>query len=295
MNKRRTLGRGLASLIPDAAGAEMEGGPRAALAAGAVVHIPIDEIRANPFQPRRHFAEEPLAELVASIKEKGVIQPILLRPVDGGYEIVAGERRYRASCKAGLRTIPSIVRRMGTTESLELALIENLQREDLNAVEEAEAYKQLIEDVGYTQEELAGKVGKDRSTVANMLRLLKLPEVALDGLVRGALTMGHGRALLGLKDEELILGLYARVVNESLSVRQTEEEVRQLQEGRRTRKTIKELPDGLVNVQDRLARHLGTRVQVKPRARGGGGKIVLDYYNSQDLDRLLGRLESPLL
>lgn len=295
MSKRRTLGRGLASLIPDAAGNEMEGGPRAALAAGAVVHIPIDEVRANPFQPRRYFAEEPLEELIASIKEKGVIQPILLRPVDGGYEIVAGERRYRASCAAGLRTIPSIVRRMGSTESLELALIENLQREDLNPVEEAEAYKQLIEDVGYTQEELARKVGKDRSTVANMLRLLKLPEQVLDGLVRGALTMGHGRALLGLKDEDLILGLFARVVNESLSVRQTEEEVRRLQEGRRTRKTIKELPDTLVTVQDRLARHLGTRVQVKPRARGGGGKIVLDYYNSQDLDRLLGRLESPLL
>ena len=199
MSKRRTLGRGLASLIPDAAGNEMEGGPRAALAAGAVVHIPIDEVRANPFQPRRYFAEEPLEELIASIKEKGVIQPILLRPVDGGYEIVAGERRYRASCAAGLRTIPSIVRRMGSTESLELALIENLQREDLNPVEEAEAYKQLIEDVGYTQEELARKVGKDRSTVANMLRLLKLPEQVLDGLVRGALTMGHGRALLGLK------------------------------------------------------------------------------------------------
>ncbi len=295
MSKRRTLGRGLASLIPDAAGNEMEGGPRAALAAGAVVHIPIDEIRANPFQPRRYFAEEPLEELIASIKEKGVIQPILLRPVDGGYEIVAGERRYRASCAAGHRTIPSIVRRMGSTESLELALIENLQREDLNPVEEAEAYKQLIEDVGHTQEELARKVGKDRSTVANMLRLLKLPEQVLDGLVRGALTMGHGRALLGLKDEDLILGLFAQVVNESLSVRQTEEEVRRLQEGRRTRKTIKELPDTLVTVQDRLARHLGTRVQVKPRARGGGGKIVLDYYNSQDLDRLLGRLESPLL
>lgn len=295
MNKRRTLGRGLAALIPDAAGHEMEGGPRAALAGGAVVHIPIDEIRANPFQPRRYFAEAPLAELVASIKEKGVIQPVLLRPVDGGYEIVAGERRYRASCMAGLRTIPSIVRRMGNTESLELALIENLQREDLNPVEEAEAYKQLIDDVGYTQEELSRKVGKDRSTVANMLRLLKLPEQVLDGLSRAALTMGHGRALLGLKNEDFILGLYVRVVNESLSVRQTEEEVRRLQEGRKTRRTIKELPEPLVTVQDRLARHLGTRVQVKPRARGDGGKIVLEYYTAQDLERLLGRFESPLL
>jgi ParB family chromosome partitioning protein len=184
---------------------------------------------------------------------------------------------------------------MGNTESLELALIENLQREDLNPVEEAEAYKQLIDDVGYTQEELSRKVGKDRSTVANMLRLLKLPEEVLDGLSRTALTMGHGRALLGLKNEDLILGLYVRVVNESLSVRQTEEEVRRLQEGRKTRRTIKELPEPLVTVQDRLARHLGTRVQLKPRARGDGGKIVLEYYTSQDLDRLLGRLESPLL
>ena len=294
-NRSRTLGRGLASLIPDSGFGEMDAGPRAALAGGAVVHIPIDEIKVNPFQPRRYFAEAPLEELVASIKEKGVIQPILLRPVDGGYEIVAGERRYRAGCRAGLRTIPSIVRRMNATESLELALIENLQREDLNPVEEAEAYKQLIDDVGYTQEELSRKVGKDRSTVANMLRLLKLPDVILDGMSRAAITMGHGRALLGLPNEDAIVALYARVVNDGLSVRQTEEEVRRAQEGRKTRKTIKELPSPLMDVQDRLVRHLGTRVHIKPRARGGGGKVVLEYYSSQDLDRLLGRLEpSPL-
>lgn len=295
MQKRRTLGRGLASLIPDARPGDIEGGPRAALAGGAVVHIPIDEIKVNPFQPRRYFAAEGMEELTASIKEKGVIQPILLRPIEGGYEIVAGERRYRAACKANLRTVPSIVRRMGRTESLELALIENLQREDLNPVEEAEAYKQLIDDVGYTQEELSRKVGKDRSTVANMLRLLRLPEEVLDGLSRGAISMGHGRALLGLGDRDVLLSVYARVVAEGLSVRQTEEEVRRATEGRKTRKTIKELPAPLVDVQDKLARHLGTRVMVKPRARGTGGKIVLEYYSAQDLDRLLGRLESPLI
>ena len=295
MQKRRTLGRGLASLIPDARPGDGDAGPRAALAGGAVVHIPIDEIKVNPFQPRRYFAAEGMAELTASVKEKGVIQPILLRPVDGGYEIVAGERRYRAACKANLRTVPSIVRRMGRTESLELALIENLQREDLNPVEEAEAYKQLIDDVGYTQEELSRKVGKDRSTVANMLRLLKLPEEVLDGLGRGAISMGHGRALLGLGDGDVLLSVYARVVADGLSVRQTEEEVRRATEGRKTRKTVKVLPTPLVDVQDKLARHLGTRVMLKPRARGGGGKIVLEYYSSQDLERLLGRLESPII
>jgi ParB family transcriptional regulator, chromosome partitioning protein len=290
MQKRSTLGRGLASLIPDARGIDIDS-PRAALAAGAVVQIPIEEITANAMQPRRHFEEGPLAELSASIREQGVIQPILLRPVDGGYEIVAGERRYRASCQAGLRSVPAIIRRMDQAESLEIALIENLQREDLNPVDEAEAYRALIEQFEYTQEELSRRVGKDRSTISNTLRLLKLPDEILDALQRGAVSMGHGRALLSLQDADLILDVFATVVQEHLSVRATEELVRRTLKGSKARAKRGELDAPMVDLQDRLARHLGTRVLLRPRARGEGGKIVLEYYNATDLDRLIERIE----
>lgn len=295
VQKRQTLGRGLASLIPEAARTEVES-PRAALTAAAIVQIPLDEITPNPLQPRRHFAADALEELASSIREQGVIQPLLLRPTETGYEIVAGERRYRAAGRAGLRTVPALVRRMEDAESLELALIENLQREDLNALEEAEAYRDLMEQFGYTQEELSRRVGKDRSTISNTLRLLKLPDEVLDALSRGAIAMGHGRALLGLSDsgEDTVLEVFGQVIAGSLSVRQTEEVVRRTKAGRTTRKTVKELPPALVDIQDRLARHLGTRVKVKPRARGEGGKIVLEFYTRQELDRLIERIEGEL-
>ena len=293
-SRRNTLGRGLAALIPEAR--QDVDSPRAALAAGAVVQIPLDEIKANPMQPRRRFPSESLEELTSSVREQGVIQPILLRPLDGGYEIVAGERRYRAAGKAGLRTIPAIIRRMERAESLELALIENLQREDLNPVDEAEAYSDLVEEFGYTQEELARRVGKDRSTISNMLRLLKLPDEILDAMARCSISMGHGRALLGLAEQgtEAMLEAFGKVVAEAMSVRQTEELVRKTREGRHKRATAGELPAPLVDLQDRLARHLGTRVKVKPRATGEGGKLVLEYYTRQDLDRLVERFEGEL-
>jgi ParB family transcriptional regulator, chromosome partitioning protein len=295
MQKRNTLGRGLASLIPEARN-ELEG-PRAALASGAVVQVPLDEIKANPMQPRRSFSSEAMTELTASVREQGVIQPILLRPVDDGYEIVAGERRFRAATSAGLRTVPAIIRRVDRAESLEIALIENLMREDLNPVDEAEAYRDLIEEFGYTQEQLSRRVGKDRSTISNTLRLLKLPDEILDALARGAISMGHGRALLGLAEAgaEAMLEVFAKVVADSLSVRQTEEAVRVARQGRRKRATAGALPAPMVNLQDRLCRHLGTRVKVKPRARGEGGKIVLEYYTRQDLDRLVDRIEGQII
>ena len=294
MNRRNTLGRGLASLIPEAR--QDSDSPRAALASAAVVQITIEEVRANPRQPRRYFDPEALEELVASVREQGVLQPILLRPVEVGYEIIAGERRYRAACGAGLRAVPSIIRRVERAESLEIALIENLQREDLNPVDEAEAYRDLIEEFGYTQEQLSRRVGKDRSTVSNMLRLLKLPDEILDALSRGAVSMGHGRALLGLADQgsDAMLEGFARVVGESLSVRQTEDAVRRTREGRKKRARAGELSGPLVTLQDRIARYLGTRVKVRPRATGEGGKIVLEYYTRQDLDRLVERIEGPI-
>jgi ParB family chromosome partitioning protein len=291
MPKRSSLGRGLAQLIPEAAHGDLES-PRAALATAAVVQVPVEEIRANPMQPRRHFDEAALKELAASIREQGILQPILLRPSEGGYEIVAGERRYRAAMQAGLRAVPALVRKLDRSESLELALIENLQREDLNPVDEAEAYRSLIEQFGYTQEDLARRIGKDRSTVANVLRLLKLPEEVLDAISQGAISMGHGRALLALEEPERIREVFARVVAQSMSVRQVEEEVRRVLAGKKPRATVKDLPTPLLDLQDRLARRLGTRVRVRPRARGEGGKIVVEYYSRQDLDRLVDRMDA---
>ncbi len=285
---RSTLGRGLASLIPDAR--PDSAGPRAALAGGAVVHIPIDEVHANPHQPRRWFDPHAMEELTASVREKGVVSPILLRPVDRGYEIVAGERRFRAAGMAGLRKVPAIIRKMTRTESLEIALIENLQREDLSPVEEAEAYQQLMEEFQYTQEELARKVGKDRSTVSNMVRLLRLPDDVLDALAQGTITMGHGRALLGLKSEPSILEIFGRIVAEGLSVRRTEDLVRRTVEGKSVRRRRGKLDGPMHDLQDHLARQLGSRVMLKPRARGEGGKIVVEYFSRQELDRLVDRI-----
>jgi len=261
-----------------------------------VVQIPLEEICANPLQPRRIFDDGAIDELAVSIREHGVIQPLLLRPVGSGYEIVVGERRFRAARKAGIRTVPALVRRMDDSESLELALIENIQREDLNIVEEAEAYRDLLEQFGYSQEELSRRVGKDRSTISNTLRLLKLPDEVLDAMNRGAIAMGHGRALLSLAEAgpDAMLDVLGQVIGGAMSVRQTEDLVRRTKAGRKTRKTIKELPPALGDLQDRLARHLGTRVKVKPRARGEGGKIVLEYYTRQELDRLIERIEGEL-
>lgn len=292
--RRAGLGRGLATLIPEAARVDPDG-PRAAFAGAAVLQIPVDEITANPDQPRRRFTELALSELTASVKEKGVLSPILVRPLGQGYEIVAGERRYRAAIRAGLRTIPAVVREMDTKESLEIALIENLQREDLNPIEAAEAYQRLVDDFGYNQEALARRLGKDRSSVSNVLRLLKLPEVVRQALSDGTISMGHGRALLGLSEPERIEEVFRVVVGGSLSVRQTEDLVRQQQSEKKVRRTAKDLATPFLDVQDRLARHFGTRVRLKPRASGDGGKIVIEYYSQRDLDRLIDRIETPTL
>lgn len=287
---RARLGRGLSSLIPEAAEGPSLVPP---LDAGSekVIQIPIREIKANPNQPRRVFDEAALDELTASVKEQGILQPILVRPDGDRYEIVMGERRFRAASRAGLKKVPAIVRDIEARESLEIALIENLQREDLNPVEEAEAFQRMIDELGYSQSELSRRVGKDRSSISNALRLLKLPPEVLDGLARGDIAMGHGRALLALGGEEEILTLYGTVVSGHLSVRQTEDAVRRLNSGRKPRAKAKEPTGPMVDLQERLARYLGTGVKLKPRARGEGGKVVMEYYNIKDLNRLIERIE----
>lgn len=292
--RRTGLGRGLATLIPEAARVDLDG-PRAAFAGAAILQVPLDEITANPEQPRRRFTEHALSELCESIREKGVLSPILLRPVPTGYEIVAGERRFRAATRAGLRTIPAVVREMDKKESLEIALIENLQREDLNPIEAAEAYQRLIDEFAYTQDALAKRLGKDRSSVSNTLRLLKLPPEVRDTLNDGTLSMGHGRALLGLSDTHQLLEIHRLVLSGHLNVRQTEDLVRQAQTERKPRRSSKDLSVAAQDLQDRLARHFGTRVRLKPRVRGDGGKIVIEYYSPRELDRLIERIEHPIL
>jgi len=278
--RRRGLGRGLDALIPTRWGEE------AAPHGEAVTPLPIHAIRPNPFQPRQQFREDELEALAASIKAHGVLQPILVRPKDGGYELVAGERRLRAAQLAGLTEIPAIVRPCSDEELLALALIENLQREDLNPLEEAQAYQTLIEQFGLTQEAIAKQVGKSRAAVANTLRLLQLPEPIKQALREGVITEGHARALLSAPDEGVMVEAFQKVVKFHLSVRQTEALMRRL-----TKKQKR--PSGAVDPHLlALQQVLEERLKLPVRVRKGrkGGVLELRFYSDADLEALVQRL-----
>jgi ParB family chromosome partitioning protein len=277
--KRPALGRGLGALIPGGSPAERKG----------VMNLGIEEIRPNRAQPRRHFDEAHIEELAESIRSKGVLLPLIVRRVSEGYVLVAGERRWRAAQKAGLRELPAMVREVTEKEAFEIALIENIQREDLNPVEEAEAYKRLIEEHGLTQEELAARVGKDRSTVANALRLLRLPDAIKQAIVAGQLSMGHARALLAIADEGDLRKAAARVMAENLSVRAAEALVQRL----KSRRLPREKRDGHGGTQvrhlvEKLQRKLGARVELKDK--GGSGTLEIRYGSLQELDRVLAAI-----
>jgi ParB family chromosome partitioning protein len=272
------LGRGLASLIPQRAADQP-----------TTLEIPIARIRPNPHQPRKRFGAEELASLTDSIREHGVLQPILVSETVDGYQLVAGERRLRAAQAAGLERVPAVIRQLADREQIELALVENLQREDLDPLETAEAYRQLIEEFGFTQDDVAQRVGKARSTVANTLRLLDLAPGVQAAVADGRLTEGHGRALGGLA-VELQDRVLDSVTGQELSVRQTEELVRRLREpkpeptGPLTRRTDPELE----RVEEDLRRSLGTKVSLARSRRGG--RIVIEYYSDEELGRLYERL-----
>jgi ParB family chromosome partitioning protein len=273
-----SLGRGLASLIPQ----RHTGHP-------GPIEIATDRVRPNPRQPRKRMDDAAMATLTASIVEHGVIQPILVTETIDGYQLVAGERRLRAAIAAGLDRIPAVVRQLADREQLELALVENLQREDLDPIEAAHAYRQLIDEFGFTREQLAERVGRARSTVANTLRLLDMAPNVQAAIADGTLTEGHARALGGLPREmqERVLD---SVVGQDLSVRQTEELVRRLREPRpealvRTQRATD--PD-LERVEEDLRRSLGTKVSVARSRRGG--RIVIEYYSDEELGRLYERL-----
>ena len=274
--RRRGLGRGLGALIPSvpATMAEERSGDGSS--------APIASIRPNPQQPREGFSEEALEELTASIRENGLLQPLLVRRSNGGYELIAGERRLRAARRAGLDHVPVTVREADDRQSLELALIENLQREDLNAMEEARAYRRLGDEFGLSQEEIARRVGKQRSTVANTLRLLLLPDDIQSQIENGTLSAGHARSLLGLESSSDQRDTARKVVDRGLSVRETEQLVRS-----HARASLPEDAD-LRALESELTRALGTRVRIRP-GRKGGGRIEIEYYSDEELTGLVHR------
>lgn len=257
--------------------------------------IDINSIRLNPHQPRRSFDEDSLAELADSIREHGVIEPVIVRPAgNGAYELVAGERRFRAAILAGLHSIPAVARVLDDRHSLEIALIENLQREDIKPVECAQAYRRLMDEFGLTQEQIAERVGKKRSTIANTLRLLNLPTPILDSLDRGEITEGHARALLSIQDEQEQLRVWRKVVSRELSVRDAERMSRRQgasgaprvrNVSRATRKHGHTDPN-LADVEDKLRRYLGTKVTITKQDRWKG-KIEIEFYDDEDLMRIL--------
>ncbi|MFA0758180.1 MAG: hypothetical protein KEFWMYNX_001265 [Candidatus Fervidibacter sp.] len=280
--RRRGLGRGLDALIPTDWTEPKE-------PTNAVTMVPIHLIQPNPFQPRQDFRDDELEVLAASIKRHGVLQPVILRPKEDGYELVAGERRWRAAMRAGLTEIPSIIRPCSDDEMLALALIENLQREDLNPLDEALAYQTLNERFHFTQEEIAQRVGKSRAAIANTLRLLQLPEPIQRALRDGTITEGHARALLGAPDEGVMLEAFRLVVKHHLSVRQTEALIRRLaQPRRRTRPQDPHL--------HALQQLLEERLQATVRLRKGrkGGVLEIRFYSDEELDALVQRLAGDL-
>lgn len=279
MSKR--LGKGLDALIPSLSINEDD----------KVVDIPLSQLRANPYQPRKTFNEEAIQELAESIRQHGVIQPIIVRSVLKGYEIIAGERRFRASQYCGKATVPAVVRSFSDQQVMEIALIENLQRENLNAMEVAVAYQGLMEQFSLTQEELSLKVGKSRSHIANFLRLLSLPEEVKENVSRGTLSMGHARAIVGLKDPVLVKQLAKQCVEQEWSVRELEEAVKNLdrKSDEKDKVKVKRRDPYIDHLEENLRERFKTTVKIKHNK--DKGKIELNYYSKQDLERLLELLQ----
>lgn len=276
--KKMALGKGLGALIP-----EFETvGERKFLYCG------IEEIKPNPSQPRKYFDESKIEELAESIKEKGILEPLIVRKVDDGYELIVGERRWRAAQKAGLKEVPVIVKEAGDREALELSLIENLQREDLNPIEEAEAYKQLIDEFNLSQEELSKRIGKDRTTITNTLRLLKLSPEIKEYIKRSEITQGHARAILSLESRDKQKQLCELIINKGLSVRQAEAIAKRLlgkQKRRKAERRKGEIDIQIKNLQDSLRLRLGTKVTIYTSDKRG--KILIEYYSFDDLERIV--------
>jgi len=279
--QKQALGKGLGALIPDLS--TLDDKERKAL---GIHDLELDKIVPNEFQPRKTFQDESLKELAASIKEHGVIQPIIVHRIGANYGLIAGERRWRASKLAGLKTIPALVKDATKRELIEQALIENIQREDLNPLEAAEAYKRLQDEFKLTQEDLAKRVGKERSTVTNFLRVLGLPKEIKQHLATGAITMGHAKALLSLDRVRDQSQAAASIVKNGLSVREAEALAGKLKNPVKEKKARQS--HELKAVEDKLKKSLGTKVSLSAKARGG--RIVIEYYSAEELDRILEKI-----
>ena len=283
--KKLTLGKGLDALIPKEIKVETS-------VDSGVLMLPIEKLTPNKSQPRKNFDDASIKELSASIKEKGIIQPLAVRKKGDSFEIIAGERRWRASQIAGIKNIPVVISKADDEEAIELALIENLQREDLSPIEEAEAYQQLIDNHGLTHDEISKKIGKDRSTISNQLRLLKLSVKAKESIINGTISAGHARALVTLENEAEINEALSLIIQKKLSVRQTENLVKSLGKLR--------LPKGqdstsirddqfIIDILEKLKSNLGTKVSIK--GKRNRGKIEIEYYSVEEFERLIGLLD----
>lgn len=272
----KRLGKGLAQIIESS----VQTSP-------SFIMLRTDQIRPNRYQPRQKLDEATLEELKASIKHRGIIQPIIVRPIAHGiYELVAGERRWRAAQAIGIQDVPAIIKAISDQETLELSLIENLQRDELNPLEEARAFAKLIDEFGYTQEQLAEAIGRDRASIANTMRLLKLPEEIQNALSNGKISEGHAKALLSIEPSAKQLELFRQVVAQGFSVRQLEELIRRWQPKARRRPRV--LDPQLQTIENELRRLLGTKVRLMSRTRGG--RIIIEYFSSEDLTRIMQAL-----
>ncbi len=293
--KKQALGRGLSALLNDTReDINSVNDKNAEKLVGNIIEIELDHIEVNPFQPRTNFNEEALRELASSINELGVIQPITVRKLEGNkFQLVSGERRYRASKLNGFKTIPAYIRIANDQEMLEMALVENIQRKDLDPIEIALSYQQLINEVKLTQEKLSIRVGKNRSTVTNFLRLLKLDPIIQSGIRDGFLTMGHGRALINVYDPDVQLEIYQRILKDKLSVRQTEQLVKNLKDGKPIDKNNvipKEVPTYIKKGIKEISTYLGHKVDVKISANEKG-KIIIPFHSQEDFIRIKKLLE----
>ena len=285
--KKQALGRGLGALIPDIEKSEER--------SRDFFYCDIIRIQPNRFQPRQQFPEAELEELSQSIKEQGILQPLLVREENDGYQLIAGERRLRAAKKAGLTQVPVIIKRISDSKLLELSIVENIQRANLNPIEESEAYHRLITEFNLTQDEAATRVGKSRSAVANFLRLRQLPDDIKTSIQDGALSMGHARALLGTPNNTQQLAAWRAIIRKGLSVRETEDLVRALKDEKKKTKVGRKSAEDhyLLSLAEDLSRHFGTKVTIK--RHGLKGRVEIEFYSNDDLDRLIGRLQQTKL
>ncbi|MEN2775065.1 ParB/RepB/Spo0J family partition protein [Acetivibrio clariflavus] len=273
---KKGLGKGLGALISTA---------NEEIQSGGVIELKINEIEPTVGQPRKKFDDEKLMQLSESIKEHGIVQPIIVRKEDNTYKIVAGERRWRAARLAGLTSVPVIVKELSNRQVMEMALIENIQREDLNPIEEAEAYERLLNEYNMTQEELSKSIGKNRSTIANIIRLLYLCDKVKEHLINGEISSGHARAILALDDIELQEKVCKEIIEKSLSVRETEKLVKRIQKGDEKVEKVKNEDENIQKIEDDLEKILGTKVKLFNKNKKG--KIMIEYYSNEDLERIL--------